>query len=119
VRRALDLGLIKSSDLKRDDELNRSDLERVFLALCRRHRLPQSEVNVRVGSFEVDFLWRDRELIVETDGFRHHGDRVAFEADRSRDGRLQSLGYRVLRFTYRQVRDEARQVASALHALLA
>jgi very-short-patch-repair endonuclease len=119
VRRALDLGLIKSSDLKRDDELTRSDLERVFLALCRRHRLPQPEVNVRVGSFEVDFLWRDRELIVETDGFRHHGDRVAFEADRSRDARLQSLGYRVLRFTYRQVRDEARQVASALHALLA
>jgi hypothetical protein len=35
----------------------RSELEARFLALVRRHRLPQPEVNVRVDRFVVDFLW--------------------------------------------------------------
>jgi very-short-patch-repair endonuclease len=73
--------------------------ERVFLSLCRRHRLPQPEVNSHAGPYEVDFLWRGRRLIVETDGFRHHGDHAAFERNRARDAHLQSLGFRVLRFT--------------------
>ncbi len=36
----------------------RSELERIFLRICRRHRLSPPETNVRVGGFEVDFLWR-------------------------------------------------------------
>ena len=119
VRRALDLRLIESTDLENEDELTRSKLEELMLRLCRRHHLPLPEVNVRVGSYEVDFLWRAGHLIAETDGFRHHGHRAAFEADRERDASLQTLGYRVLRFTYRQVRNEPSQVASALRALLA
>ncbi len=103
VRRALDLRLVTSSDLGPEPDLTRSELERMFIGLCRRHRLPQPEVNTRIGPYEVDFLWRDRRLIVETDGFRHHGNRAAFESDRGRDAFLQSRGYRVLRFTYRQV----------------
>jgi very-short-patch-repair endonuclease len=118
VRRALDLGLISSSELKRDDELTRSELERLFLRLCRRHRLPQPEVNSRIGPYEVDFLWRDRNLVVETDGFRHHGDRSAFERDRRRDASVQSLGYRVLRFTHRQLTDDRSAVVAALQVLL-
>jgi very-short-patch-repair endonuclease len=53
----------------------------------------------------VDFLWREQRLVVETDSWQHHSDRAAFEADRARDARLQSLGYRVLRFTWRQIRE--------------
>jgi hypothetical protein len=34
----------------------RSELERAFLRLCRRRRLPLPEVNVRIGDFIVDFL---------------------------------------------------------------
>lgn len=37
----------------------RSDLERDFLHLCRRFGLPTPEVNVKVGHWTVDFLWRD------------------------------------------------------------
>jgi very-short-patch-repair endonuclease len=119
VRRALDLKLIKSADLRREEDLTRSELERLFLALCRRHRLPQPQANARVGPYEVDFLWRDRVLIVETDGFRHHGDRSAFERDRARDAHLQSLGFRVLRFTWRQITDTPGLIAHTLRALLA
>jgi very-short-patch-repair endonuclease len=118
VRRALDLRLISSADLKRAEELTRSELERLILRLCRRHRLPQPEVNARVGPYEVDFLWCHRRVIVETDSWRHHGDRAAFESDRAKDARLQSLGYRVLRFTHRQVKENPREVAASLRALI-
>jgi very-short-patch-repair endonuclease len=118
VRRALDLQLVDETDLEQEPDLTRSELERLFLSLCRRHRLPQPEVNARLGPHEVDFLWRDRALIVETEGFRHHGDRASFEADRARDAELHSLGFRVLRFTYRQVTRERSAVVAALHELL-
>jgi very-short-patch-repair endonuclease len=118
VRKALDLRLIGSDDLRSEDELTRSELERLFRSVCRRHRLPRPELNARVDRFEVDFLWRDRALIVETDGFRHHADRLAFERDRAKDARLQSLGFRVLRFTHRQLTAEPSAVVAALRSLL-
>jgi phytoene/squalene synthetase len=39
----------------------RSDLERDFPRLRRRHGLPRPEVNVKIGRWTVDFTWR-REL---------------------------------------------------------
>jgi very-short-patch-repair endonuclease len=96
----------------------RSELERRFLRLCRRHRLPSPEVNVKVGRVAVDFVWRDRRLVVETDGWRAHGGRLAFEEDRARDVDLKLQGYEVLRFTHRQVTQEPSAVASTLRALL-
>ena len=118
LRRALDLRLVSSAAVRREAHLTRSELERIFLGLCRRHRLPRPEVNALVGPYEVDFLWRARALIVETDGFRHHGSRTAFEADRARDVHLESLGFRVLRFTHRQVTRDRSAVVAALQALL-
>jgi very-short-patch-repair endonuclease len=118
VRRALDLRLISSGELESEEELTRSELERIFLGLCRRHRLPIPEVNARLGLHEVDFLWRDLRVIVETDGFRHHGNRAAFERDRARDARFQSRGFRVLRFTYRQIREAPEFVVRTLRALV-
>lgn len=96
----------------------RSELEASFLALCRRHRLPQPEVNARVDRFLVDFLWRDRRLIVELDGWESHRSRSAFEEDRARDARLKLLGYDVVRFTWRQLQSEPRQIAFGIRALL-
>jgi very-short-patch-repair endonuclease len=96
----------------------RTDLEAMFMALCRRHRLPQPEVNVKVDRFEVDFLWRRDRLIVEVDGWESHRTRSAFEEDRKRDARLKELGYEVLRFTWRQMEEEARRVAATIRKLL-
>jgi very-short-patch-repair endonuclease len=100
-------------------DLTRSELERRFLRLCQGRRLPTPEVNARVGSFVVDFLWRDQRLIVETDGYRFHRGRWAFEADRARDIELKLRGYEVVRFTHRQVVHEAAGVAHTLRVLLA
>ncbi|HMC06903.1 MAG TPA: DUF559 domain-containing protein [Solirubrobacterales bacterium] len=77
------------------------------------------EVNVSVGRYTVDFLWRARGLVVETDGWRFHRGRTAFEEDRARDVWLKLRGYDVVRFTYRQVMEQSADVAKALRGLLA
>jgi very-short-patch-repair endonuclease len=92
----------------------RSELEREFLALCRRHGLPPPEVNVRIGPIMVDFLWRHRRLIVETDGYRYHRGKAAFEDDRARDLELRTQGYDVIRLSYRQVFNEPERVVAVL-----
>jgi very-short-patch-repair endonuclease len=96
----------------------RSRLERALRGLCRRHRLPLPEVNVPIGPYTVDFVWREQKLVVETDGWEHHRDRVSFEADRARDSEMKLLGYEVIRFTYRHVLEEPERVLRTLRAVL-
>jgi hypothetical protein len=101
----------------------RSPLEDAFLQLCDTHGIPRPLLNAVVDGYEVDFCWPELRLIVETDGYEHHGTRAAFERDRARDAALTARGWRVLRFTDGQVRDgascadvvlAARQAAAAL-----
>lgn len=96
----------------------RSDLERDFLRLCRRHRLPAPEVNARIGPYTVDFLWPDQRLVVETDAYVTHRGRQAFEDDRARELYLHTQGYRVHRFTDSQVRGQDGAVAASVRAQL-
>jgi very-short-patch-repair endonuclease len=98
-------------------EPTRSELERRFLRLCSRHALPKPEVNRRLGPYEIDFLWPDHRLAVETDGWETHRTRSAFELDRRRDAELKAVGYEVVRFTYRQVTDNPQYVANVLRRL--
>jgi very-short-patch-repair endonuclease len=90
----------------------RSELEEAFLRLCDDHGIPRPETNVRIEGFEVDFVWRDRRLIVEVDGFAYHRSPHAFETDRARDVHLTTKGWRVLRFTWRHVTQRAAWVAA-------
>jgi very-short-patch-repair endonuclease len=116
VRQAEVLGLPLGPDLAPDR--TRSELERFFLQLCQRNGLPMPAVNVRVGSLLVDFLWTDRRLVVETDGYRYHRGRAAFESDRDRDLKLRASGYEVIRLSHRQVMDEPEDVAVVLRDML-
>jgi very-short-patch-repair endonuclease len=83
--------------------LTRSEAEARFLDLVRRGALPRPAANVMVEGVEVDFIWRDRRLVAEIDGFAYHTGRAAFERDRRRDGVLAAAGYRVIRVTWRQL----------------
>jgi very-short-patch-repair endonuclease len=58
-------------------------------------------------------------LIVETDGAATHLTVEAFEEDRRRDAVHSMMGFRTLRFTWRQVVDEPRFVARAITAAIA
>ena len=55
-----------------------------------------------IGDYIVDFLARSEGLIIEVDG-AYHAERHQMEEDTVRTEFLQSLGYRVLRFTNEQV----------------
>jgi very-short-patch-repair endonuclease len=95
-----------------ESDRSRSDLERDFLALWRHHQLPAPEANVKLGRWEVDFLWRSQRLVVEIDSFVYHRGSVAFEDDHARDLDLRAAGYTVLRFTGRQLEKEPGRVAA-------
>lgn len=80
------------------------------MELCRRGGLPPPETNAKVGRWEVDFLWREQRLVVETDSFAYHRGSVSFHDDHARDLDLRSEGFVVLRFTERQLEAEPRRV---------
>ncbi len=116
IRQANVLGLpIASRDAK---VRTRSDLEADFLRLCRRHRLPRPEVNVRIGPYLVDFLWRQQRFVVETDSYLYHRGEIAFQEDRARDLGLMRRGFEVLRISELQL-DEPAQAVEVLIAKLA
>jgi very-short-patch-repair endonuclease len=100
----------------------RSELEAKFLALCSDGGLPRPRTNSRVAleghSIEVDFLWPQQRLVAEVDGYRFHATRSGFEHDRSRDRRLLIAGYRVVRFTWRQLSEDPDDVIATIRALL-
>jgi hypothetical protein len=98
--------------------ITKGKLEELFLALCRQYGLPKPLVNAWLEAKEVDFLFPQHRLIVETDGWTHHRGRDAFENDRARDALMARAGYRTLRFTWRQIEHEPASVAATLAATL-
>jgi very-short-patch-repair endonuclease len=99
--------------------LTRSELETRFLELLDAHGLPRPEVNTVVGPYTPDFLWPAHRVVVEADGWEHHGDRLAFRADRARDRHLIAWGYAVVRVTYEDVVGTPGRTARELRAVLA
>ncbi len=97
---------------------SRSDLETDFLALCRRHRIPEPEVNVEVGRFTVDFLWRAERVAVETDFYEYHRGRTAFRDDRARDLELRRRGFTVRRYSEELMNERPGEVAADLRDAL-
>lgn len=103
-----------------DRDRTRSDLERDFLRLCRRHRIPEPIVNLRLAAdLTVDFVWPAAQLAVETDSYEYHQGSISFEDDHVRDLRLRRRGFTVLRYTGRQLDREAALVAAEIATRLA
>jgi len=98
----------------------RSDLEDLFLALINRdgQRLPSPEVDVKLGRWEVDFLWRPQRLVVEVDSFLYHRGSAAFHADHARDLDLRQRAFTVLRFDERQLEEEPELVVAVVREAL-
>lgn len=97
----------------------RSAAEERFLDLVRKAGLPQPELNVVRGSFELDVFWADWRVAIEIDGFACHASRSSFERDRERDLNLGAQGIVVHRVTWRQIVDEPFVLIRRLAAILA
>ncbi len=87
----------------------RSVMEARMLPFLTRRELPVPECNEKLKldgeTFEVDFLWRDRRLIVETDGRRFHDNPRALARDSRRNRVFARAGYSTLRFGWEDLRD--------------
>jgi predicted transcriptional regulator of viral defense system len=110
-------------------ELTGDDLDSVaeseFLELLRTAGVPmpalQHVVRDLHGDFvaRVDMAWPDARIIAEVDGYSSHSEPRAFETDRSRGNVLLLMGWKVLRFTPKEVRRHPEDVAAAMCAALA
>lgn len=101
-----------------DTEQPESVLEAKMLSLCFVAGFPPFEFQAKIGPYRVDFLWQEQMVIVECDGFAFHGStRDAFENDRLRDAYLQSLGFTVWRFSYRQITSQQSEVRERLRSV--
>jgi very-short-patch-repair endonuclease len=102
--------------------ITRSELEERFHAFLVRSGLPRPEVNanLRIGDrwIECDFAWSAGSLIAELDGHAFHATAAAYERDRARDRALSVAGWRVVRITWRQLRDDPVALAADLRSLL-
>lgn len=92
--------------LIRDPRLTRSDRERRLLNLIDQAQLPKPVTNAPIHGYKADIYWPQHNLVVEFDGWRAHGHRLAFESNRKRDQILLAAGIRTLRVTDRQLEDE-------------
>lgn len=84
------------------------------------HRQAKTQARLELPGGDTvfaDFLWPKSHLIVETDGHGTHGTRHAFERDRRRDRRLLMLGYRVVRFTWRDIEQRPEEVVRTITEL--
>ena len=95
-----------------------NDFEVEFLLLVESAGLPIPEPNACVEGLKVDALWRDAKLVVELDGHGTHANPVANEEDRRRELILRRAGYRIIRYTWRQVTREPQAVVDDLRSHL-
>jgi very-short-patch-repair endonuclease len=94
--------------------LSDSDLEVYFRPLALDAGFPLPLTKQWVLDYEVDFLFPDHQLIVETDGLRYHRTPAQQARMVKRDQDHVAEGYRVLRFTHWQIAYEPLEVTALL-----
>ena len=99
----------------------RQDMTKAELRLWQRLRKPGLEGlrfrrQTPIGPYIVDFFCPERRLIIEVDGDQHGFDHVEAR-DLSRDAWLRDRGYRVFRFTNRDVMTNLIGVCDAIRAI--
>jgi very-short-patch-repair endonuclease len=100
------------------DSGGESRLERMFLALCRRHHLPVPELQRTLRDdgrviARVDFI-TNGSIVIEVAGQGTHSTRTQRQRDAQRHTELTLAGWTVLTFTYEDIRDRPAWVAARL-----
>jgi Protein of unknown function (DUF559)/Transcriptional regulator, AbiEi antitoxin len=90
----------------------RSVLELRFLRMCASYGIPRPRVNVCIGAWTPDFLWPERKLVVETDGYEFHRTAAARRRDAVKDEFLRGAGITVVRLTWADVTERPAATAA-------
>jgi very-short-patch-repair endonuclease len=112
------VGRLRSVLGARTFRLTDSELERRFLRIVEKAKLPFPLTRQEVNGFRVDFFWPALGLVVETDGLTYHRTPSQQARDRVRDQAHLAAGLRPLRFTHAQVRYESGYVCETLTAVV-
>ena len=64
-----------------------------------------------IKNYIVDFTCRKLKLVIEIDGYSHN---FKYDEDSKRDKNLREVGYKVLRFTEREIKYEINNVSRAI-----
>ncbi|MDQ8045394.1 MAG: DUF559 domain-containing protein, partial [Patulibacter sp.] len=92
--RALEAAILRLDDTS---GRNRTELERILIALIRDSRLPPVINNAQIGGFEVDVWFPLTRAIVEADGDRFHSSPAQLAADAAKRAALEAYGFRIMR----------------------
>ena len=100
-----------------------SPLEEDFIDLIRKEKLPEPETQVIISDkngvhiARADFAYRDRKIAIFIDGLKYHSGEVVTK-DREITNELQIMGWKVLRFDSKQLKNDPhtviRQVKDAI-----
>lgn len=100
----------------------RNDFEEALVALVDSRGIQRPRMNadlaMRGRFFQIDALWEEERVAVELDSRSVHGTNKHFESDKQRDRILLAEGWRTMRVTWRQLRDEPDEVAGDLRKAL-
>ena len=101
-----------------------SENEEALLAITRPLGIPDPDTNQFVilpdggPPIRVDFVWRDRRVVIEADSRKWHTSRQRFESDRQRDQRLIAAGWTIIRTTWKQMTRRPHELRPVLVKLL-
>jgi very-short-patch-repair endonuclease len=99
---------------KRTFRLSDSDLEILFRPIAASAGLPSPRTTQVVNGFEVDFVWPELDLVVETDGLRYHRTPSTQTRDARRDRAHVLAGMTAIRFTHYEIKYERARVRAEL-----
>jgi very-short-patch-repair endonuclease len=112
------VGRLRRLIADRTEGVPSEELEREFLRLVRRVRLPKPVRQQPQGRFRIDFAYPDLLIAIEVDGWNSHGTPAALAADLKRQNALVLRGWTILRFTWRQLIDMPDDVAATIRTAL-
>ncbi|HEX2393658.1 MAG TPA: type IV toxin-antitoxin system AbiEi family antitoxin domain-containing protein [Solirubrobacterales bacterium] len=103
---------------KEPSGITRNDFEERFVSFLGGYGLPRGIMNgtlpLRGKLLSPDCMWPEQRLIVELDSREVHDTDRAFQGDRRRDRVLLAAGWRSMRITWAQLRDEPEAIAADL-----
>ena len=105
--------------------LTESDLEDLFRRVVASSRVlmprPQYTLHDELDRFicRADFAYVEEKALIELDSEKYHMDPATFARDRDKQNRAMALGWRVYRFTWRQLVESPDEVLTVLAQITA
>ncbi|MDA0181129.1 endonuclease domain-containing protein [Solirubrobacter phytolaccae] len=96
----------------------RSENENLALQLLHDAEIAKPLVNPAIEGTNLipDFLWPEKQLILEADSERHHGGMLARADDRAKQAVLEGLGYTVIRTSWAEMTSRPDRMLSRVRA---